>query len=196
MSDNGAMDMGIASLALRAYGTYDAVRSSKEAAATKMAAAKFEADQASQQAIQAVAVSQRAAAGVERETQILQSNAIALAAASGGGAQDPTIMNIIANIGGEGAYRKGVALYEGEEQARQLRLKAAADIVSGKISANASLAEGRALAITGSAGMIKDASSLYAKYGYKPPVTPTRSQLNPGANPVLDAGTPTAPSYS
>jgi hypothetical protein len=163
--------VGIGGLALQLAGVANAERSSRQAAATRMDAAKFEADQALQEAGQSVAVAQRGAFAIDRQTQLLQSRALALAAASGGGASDPTVMNIIGNLGGEGSYRKAQALYEGEAQARALRLKATSDIVSGEIGAQASLAEGRSTMITGSASAFKSASSLYAKYGYKSPPT-------------------------
>ena len=67
---------------------------------------------------QVVALGKNAAAEEIRQAKIVASRAVAVAAA-GGYSQD--IDYIIADIDGEGAYRAGVALYEAETQAEQLR---------------------------------------------------------------------------
>ena len=48
----------------------------------------------------------------------------AVAAASGGGAGDPTVVNLMAGVGQEGKYQSGVALYEGETRGRGLEFDA------------------------------------------------------------------------
>jgi len=188
-----AVPVAVAGLALQAYGMYSSARAANTIAGQKMAAAKFEADQENQQAVQTVAASQRTAFLVDRQTQLVQSRALAVAAASGGGASDPTIMNIIANIGGEGSYKKAVALYEGEETARQLRLKAQADLISGEIGGSETAAQARSTEIGGTGAILSSGASLYAKYGYK---SPGSSPGGFGGGGTLDAGTPTDSSYS
>jgi hypothetical protein len=49
-----------------------------------------------------------------------------VAAASGAGASDASVVNIVGRIKGEGAYRAATALYAGEDKARVLRMQAAA----------------------------------------------------------------------
>lgn len=77
------------------------------------------ADQIRQGGGEAFAEAQRAAIGEEERAKLVASRALAVAAASGGGASDPTVVNMIAKIASEGAYRKSAALYRGasEEQA-------------------------------------------------------------------------------
>lgn len=81
---------------------------------------------------QYVAASQRSAQEQERKTKLLTSRAQAVAAASGAGGSDPTVVDIISNIAGEGAYRSMIALYEGKEAQRAAAAKADAARYAGK----------------------------------------------------------------
>ena len=127
--------------------------------------------QAEREAGQVKAVSQRVALEERRQGELAASRALAVAAASGAGVSDPTMVQVITDAQGEAAYRAAIALYEGEAKARQLRLEAAA----GGIAAADALTSGyateqgyalRALGETARGGM-----SLYAKYGQKGPGT-------------------------
>jgi hypothetical protein len=93
---------------------------------------EFHAQQYEQNAGQAQASAQRSAIEVDRQAQYVASAALASAAASGGGASDPTVVNLIARNAGEMAYRKQVALYEGDELARGLKVHADTARYSGK----------------------------------------------------------------
>jgi len=135
------------------------------------AAAEFAAWQAERQGGTAIAISQRQALEEERLATHVASRALAVAAASGAGVSDPTMVRIIANARGEGAYRANVALYEGEAKARQLKFEA----ITGRIGGfdaeveGISRQEGYNLAALG--GAVKTGASLYAKYGQKGPGT-------------------------
>lgn len=129
----------------------------------------------------ALAVSHRQAAEARRQARVTASRALAVAAAGGGGVSDPTMVNILARVQGEGAYEAAVALYEGDARGRQMRMQAAmgAPIDQGqesayKIGAAGTLAQG---------GM-----SLYSKYGMKGPGTLGSTPSGDAA--LLDAGTP------
>lgn len=87
-------------------------------------ALKKEARQLDAQAGTERASSQRAAMEERRQARLAQSRGLALAAASGGGADDPTVMNLLADLEGEGEYRALTSLYEGEEQGRSLEAQA------------------------------------------------------------------------
>ena len=76
------------------------------------------------QAGQERAASQRDAARERRNQRLLESRAQAVAAASGGGASDPTVTKVISDIAGEGTYRALGALYTGEDKARGLEAAA------------------------------------------------------------------------
>lgn len=70
-------------------------------------------------AVQTRASAQRAALEESRQAELKASRAVAVAAAGGGGVDDPTVINILEDIEAEGAYRSAVAMYEGESLARQ-----------------------------------------------------------------------------
>lgn len=135
-------------------------------AAQRQAAEKnFEADQSTQNAGQAVAASQRAAIEQDRQSRIAQSRMLAVAAASGGGARDPTIVNLIARNAGEGAYRSGLALYQGEEQSRQLLMQASAKRYEGQVALEGGAQRQQAYKTAANTSLIKGAGSLFSKYG-------------------------------
>ncbi len=123
-------------------------------------AAEFEAQQALINAGQAKAASQRTGADVERRAKLLESRALAVAAASGGGASDPSVVDIISGIAGEGSYRSALARYEGDDKARTLETQADAARFRGRAAKKAG--------IVGAFGTIlgsPSAMSMYKKYG-------------------------------
>lgn len=87
-------------------------------------AMQFQAAQLRINAGQQMASSQRQAFDVQRESDYIASRALAVAAASGGGASDPTVVNLMARNAAEMAYRKSVALYQGENAAREMNMAA------------------------------------------------------------------------
>jgi len=109
------------------------ISASEQAKAGKAAdrLAQFKAKQLEQKAGQERAVSQRKAASARRTARYAESRALALAAASGGGASDPTVVNIMAGIAGEGEMAAQAALYEGEERARGSEMGAEASRYEG-----------------------------------------------------------------
>lgn len=137
-------------------------------------AARFEAMQLRAQASDALAASQRRAYDEERAAKYLASETLARAAASGGGASDPTVVNLIARQAEEGAYRQQVRLYEGETTARQLRLAAAAREYEGASREASAKGAGRATMLGAGATMLRGASqegsgklfsSLFSRFG-------------------------------
>jgi len=113
-----------------------------------------------------VAASQRTAMEERRQANLAASRALAVAASSGGGVSDPTMVDILSRIRGEGGLRASVALYEGEERARQIRLSGAGaqDLRSGsEIMAGYNAAAAGKIA--------REGLSLYAKYGMGGPKT-------------------------
>jgi hypothetical protein len=107
-----------------AIGAYKAGKAAKLEGQRIRAEKQFEAAQARQNAGQALAVGQRDAIEQGRQNRLIQSRIQALVAAGGGGTADPTIVNLIGNTAAEGAYQAAVALYQGEDKDRSLRLLA------------------------------------------------------------------------
>lgn len=132
------------------------------------AAANYQAQQLRINASEALASSQRQAYEVGRQADYVASTALARAAASGGGASDPTVVNLMARNAGEMAYRKSVALYQGEERARLLNMQADAKEFEGaNVRANSMLVGASQFAAAGASllrGSAKDAS-LYQRFG-------------------------------
>lgn len=131
-------------------------------------AADFQAEQLRQNAGQAQAGAQRSAADEERKAKLVTSAALASAAASGGGASDPTVTNIIARTASEGAYRRAVALYQGDDRARAMNLQAdAKKYEGGNVLANSAMVAG-AQTFGATTSLLKGAArgaSLYQRFG-------------------------------
>lgn len=124
-----------------------------------------------------VAASQRQALEERRQADLVASRALAVAASSGGGVSDPTVVRILSMTKGEGVYRANVALFEGAERARQMRIEAAG---GGNFDASSSIRAGANAAGLGRLG--RAGLSLYARYGRGG----AESQGDAG---LLDAGT-------
>lgn len=146
-------------------GQRQGARAAREIGQRRRVAAEFEAAQIEQASGQVIASAQRDAIEQERQSEMLQSRALALAAASGGGASDPTVQNLIAKTAANGAYRKSVALYQGEEKARQLRLAAVAKRTEGAIAEAGGETEGTTRDIGAFGTALQAGGSLYSKYG-------------------------------
>jgi hypothetical protein len=127
--------------------------------------AEFDAFEAERRGGAAIAISERQALEEERQGRLLASRALAVAAASGAGVSDPTMVRVIANAHGEAAYRASVALYEGEAKDRQLRTEAAMGRLSGweAQAEGAARQEGAVLGMLGTAA--KAGATLYDRYG-------------------------------
>lgn len=145
-------------------------------------AGAYQAQQLRENAGLALASGQRDAESVDVRAKLIASRALAVAAGGGGGASDPTVVNTIAGIASEGAYRKALALYHGETEARGLNMRADAATFEGEsqahaartaaagslISAGSAKVKGRANELrlaTSLAGGMGAESSLRQKYG-------------------------------
>lgn len=161
--------MQTASTVFTAMGQSSQGDAAMEAGRRKMMSAQSQAAQLDRNATQQVAASQRGAEDDQRQTQLAMSRALAVAAASGGGASDPTIVNTIARLAGEGAYRSMSTLYQGQEQARAMRDQAAMSRYSGDVAmADAKTAKDASTfsaMATLAPTVLKGASSMYKKYG-------------------------------
>lgn len=132
------------------------------------AEADYEAAQLRINAGQAQAAGQREAISADQQGKLVASRALALAAASGGGASDPTVVHLISGIAAEGAYRQALALYQGDEQARALNMKADATQYSGELAKQAGFRSGVGKFVGAGTNAIQGIArgqSLLEKYG-------------------------------
>lgn len=118
---------------------------------------RSEADQLEIQAGTERASSQRRAMEERRQARLVSSRALAVAAASGG-ASDPTVVNMMADIEGEGEYRALSALYEGNEEAIGLENQARARRKEAKNVKKASY-------LKAGSTILQAGSSLASRYG-------------------------------
>lgn len=144
-----------------ASGKVDAGNAAAGAGAAQRAAAQFEADQLRVNAGQTIAAGQRAAEEQRRQGELIQSRAIALAAAGGGSVADPGVVNLLARNAGETAYRSSVALYEGEDRARTMRESASAKEYSGYAAELSALDRQKSLMTSAFGDLVKGGGSLY-----------------------------------
>lgn len=127
--------------------------------------AELEAQQFEANAKNAIGASQQGAYEQERQGTIAASRALAVAAASGGGASDPTIVNLMARMAGESHYNAMAALYQGQEQSRAMTNQASIARYGGEVAQNAADTAAGAAKFSALTTAITGAGSLYAKYG-------------------------------
>lgn len=152
--------MSVGGSILGAMGASEASDASIVMGQRQREAAQFKAQQLRSHALQTVAASQRAGDTEERQARLLQSRALAVAAASGGGASDPTVMNLISGIAGEGSYRRAIRLYEGEDRARTLRMQADAAVYEGDLAVEGAASQSQAYQTQGMSSLFKGGSSI------------------------------------
>lgn len=104
------------------------------------------------------AMGQRRAIEEKRQARLVQSRAQAVAAASGGGASDPTVINAIADLAGEGEYRSLTSLYEGNVAGDDLLRQAQARRREAKNTKKAGL-------IKAGSTILGTATSMYDRFG-------------------------------
>ena len=148
---------------LSGIGSRKAGKEAKKAAKREQQAAEFEALQLEQEAKESQALGQMAAREEERRARLVASRALAVSAA-GGSASDPGIANLIADIDGEGAYRAALALYQGESDARKLRLGAETRRISGRASLERGKAMQQAYNLQAVGSLLGAGASLYSAY--------------------------------
>lgn len=148
--------VAIVGAAVAAYGTIKAGQAQK-------AEAGFEAKQMQVKGLQDQATAERVALNDKRQADILGSKVQADAAASGGGALDPSVVNIQSNIAGEGEYRALTALYQGDESAAGLTDEANAKMFQGSQTSKAANISAAGTFLQSSASAA--AGGLAGKYG-------------------------------
>lgn len=180
-----ALVVGIASTVVQASSTLAAGKAEQQAANARAQGLEHQAAQARQVAGQERATSQRAAIEQRRRGRLLSSRALAVAAASGAGAGDPTVENILGGIGAEGEFRALSELFIGEERARGLETQADLRIFeseqerrAGKAARSASRLAAGAQILGGTAKAFSASGQGLSRYGPLP-ATGTISRPTP-----------------
>lgn len=141
-----------------AAGTVLSAKGDVDAGNAAARSARIQAAQLRQNAGQQIAAATQAAQEEQRKSDLIASRAIALAAASGGGVADPTVIRILQGIQKEGAMAVGTQLYNGQEAARGLETQAKVATYEGNLARK--FYRNRALATT-----LEGASKLSATWG-------------------------------
>ncbi|HEY9063842.1 MAG TPA: hypothetical protein VIO33_02590 [Burkholderiaceae bacterium] len=131
-------------------------------------ASAFQAAQLRRNASDAIAAGQHQAEDVQKQSDYIASQALATAAASGGGASDPGVVTLLAHNAAEGAYRRQVALYEGQSRGQALDLSAAAKEYEGANVRLNSAMVGASQAIGGASTILRGAAKqrdLLSRFG-------------------------------
>ena len=164
-----------------------AARQQEQSAAHQQVLANAQAQAQEQQAGQERAVAQRGAIEQRRQGKFVSSEAQAIAAASGAGALDPTIVGILGDIETETELRALTALYEGEERARGLehgaaitRAGGAGELFAGRAEARLSRSRARRSFLSTGTTLLEGGSSLFARYATEPSPT-ARARARPRA---------------
>lgn len=201
LSDLFAPSLQIGSTILTAGSQLAKGQAAKTVAARRQVSDEYEAQQLEAEAQQSRSIAMRSAQDQTLSTEMVNSTALARAAASGAGASDPTVMNVIARTAGAGAYRAAVQMYEGEAQARLDTMKAQAlryEGATGVSDANtAATFAGVGAAATALSGAAKG-MSMFGKYWSGPTARGSAATTMPtasvatgrsGGSGWLDAGT-------
>lgn len=105
------------------------------------------------------AAAQRSAINSRKQAEYAMSRGQALAAASGAGATDPTVVNLLSGIAGEGEYRALTSLYEGDTAAGNANAQATAAVNEGNAYKQAGYLKGISTVLSGGSTLLK------TKYG-------------------------------
>lgn len=158
-------------------------------------AANFRAAQLEQQAGQERAAAQRNAIEERRQARLAMSRGLAVAAASGGGALDPTVVNLLGDVQAEGDYRALMRLYQGEERARGAELGATAARYEGDSAYAAGVAAQRNSRFAAVGNLVTGLGKV-GYMGYKAGLfTPSNSPAPIAAKTIAGSGGGYAPLY-
>lgn len=160
----------VASGALSAAGTIMGGNAAAQAGQSAQQGQYFKAAQEEQAAQESRAASQRTALDKQHQATLLQSTLQANAAASGGGAADPGVVDLSKNIAGRGEYQSLMDLYTGENRGRGLEDQA----LGSRMTGDAQLAEGKAKQdasyLSAAGTLIGSGGSAYRTYNKIPDV--------------------------
>lgn len=145
-----AQYVGLAAAGVKAYSGIEAGKAAK-------ANAESVAIQKERQGKAAQAQSQREAIYERKKADYAGSRALAVAAASGGGVDNPTVQNILGGIKSQGDYNVLSTLYSGDTDAELANFSASATRNEGRAAQRASY-------LNAGSTILKGASSFYSKY--------------------------------
>lgn len=159
------MAMSAVGTAMQVAGNMSAAAAARSQAQSQQNMYNYQAAIAKQNAGQQQAAAQRKALDQTRQANLIASRAIAMAGAGGGGVTDPTVINLVSDIQGEGMLRHNTAIYQGEEAARQSMMQATSDEWSGNSAIQTGSNRAKAYETAAAGAAFTGAGSLYGRFG-------------------------------
>jgi hypothetical protein len=159
-----SMGLTAAGTAVSAMGTIAGGNAAAEAGERQQEAYYYRAKQEEQAAQESRASAQRAALEKRREGRFLQSKLQARAAASGAGADDPTVLDLAAGIAQRSEYDALFDMYRGENRARGLEDQAKGSRMTGDAERIEGINRKKASRIQAIGTIIGGASSMAGTY--------------------------------
>lgn len=141
------------------YGASVQADAQREAGENEQRAREMQAQAEERQGNEVQAASQREAEQRAQKARVLLSRQQAVAAASGGGASDPTVLKLMGDTAAEGEYQSLSALYEGKAKAAGLEDDAALQRWRGRQARTAGYTNANATMLSGVSGFARAASS-------------------------------------
>lgn len=157
----GATTLAIAALATAAASGAASAYGAHQQGQAASRAASAQQEQLRRKAMNEFALAQGRAKEERRQAKLLQSNAIARAASSGGGVFDKSTADIVADIGVRGEYNAMSQLYEGEARKDDLLYQGALERYKGQQARRA----GNMGAFTTALDTASSIASMGAQYG-------------------------------
>ena len=161
MADFGATALLAAGAAAAIGGTALTATAAIKQGEAQQQAAKYQAKQEQAAAGQAAAIAEREAAVKQQKGDVLQSRLRAVAAASGAGATDPTVLDLSSQLDANTEYDVASSLYEGQSRSLAFQNQARMTRYEGQQAATAGVVRGTS-SILGTAGQL--GSSLAMRY--------------------------------
>ena len=159
-----AAALSVGGSAVSAMGTLAGGKAAMQAGQYAQQSHEFTARQQGQAAKEARAVGQRSAFEKRREGDLLDSKLQARAAASGGGATDPTVLDLSGDIAQRSEYDALFEMYKGENKARGLQDAALASRMSGQAALFEGEAKRKASYLSAAGTLIGSAGSAFGKF--------------------------------
>lgn len=163
-----AMALSVGGSAVQAAGTIMGGNAAADAGNRGQQAQNFKAQQEDMAAVESRAIAQRSALEKKRETGLVLSKLQANAAASGGGADDSTVLGLASGIAGRGEYESLLEMYKGENRARGLEDQAIASRMTGEALKAEGEAKKKASYFSAAGTLIGGAGSAFKTYNKVP----------------------------
>jgi hypothetical protein len=159
-----ALALTAAGTAVSAAGTIAGGKAAADAGARAKEGYDFKALQEEQAAQESRAVGQRAALEKRREARFLTSKLQARAAASGGAADDPGVIDLAGDIAERGEYDALMEMFKGENRARGLEDSATGSRMTGEAAYAEGQAKRDAAELSAMGTIISGAGSMFRQY--------------------------------